>query len=611
MNQINLDKLLQLAPAGKADTAALKLMIAQVYQGQIQQLSDGTLRIQLPSTQGPLQVNLPATASSALQRLLPTAAKQPAPKALQSQAERPGQSQFKLPLQVTFEPKNNDRILLSLHSVATPLTLAVQPAQLRQLLFAAYTGLPAVTPNQSRSKDSSTALVTAQLQNHSVLSAIQLPRIPPLPISAQIQAGLTHLLSTSHASPLTVQLALSNTDTEVSANVLLPGTRQRPGNSSLISKPQQVVLLQQLVKMFNQLHLKTIDVARLNVPDLKPLLGATPATGVPYILQLQAKGNQFQLQLLPQNNALTLTLSREEFNRPIDFISNTQQASIPQQASSSGTISPHTLQHAWRHLLPLMPPQTDALASLPELPESAQQILQLIRSSQPDASNVLTVKQLLPQLQSLIQFQPLQANASVQTAGGALAVAIQLLLGHLLQKPQPATNQPANQKLLQLVQNLEPAQASSLLRQLASHSSALQQSQLATLDSNANAQQHVLLQLPLQHGAQSVLSQIQLEQREAEGSQQGEKHTQWQLTMKFDLQQRGPLLVVAKLQQQQLHLQLYTEQASAKQLADKFLPILKHRCTLQGLEIRQADCMLGKIPDSLLPRANSLLAIKA
>jgi hypothetical protein len=239
-----------------------------------------------------------------------------------------------------------------------------------------------------------------------------------------------------------------------------------------------------------------------------------------------------------------------------------------------------------------------------------QQILQLVRQSLPDGTKVYSANQLLQQLQSLLQFQPLQSNANVQTGAGALAVAIQLLLGHLLQKPLPAANQPANQKLAKLISTLEPAQASSLLRQLAGHSSTLQQSQLATLESNTTTAQQLLLQLPLHQAEQAVVSQLQLEQREADGKQTTEKQTQWQLTMKFDLQQLGPLLVVAKLQQHQLQLQFYTEQLQAKLLADKFLPMLKERCSMQGLEISQADCMLGKIPESLLPRANSLLAIR-
>jgi len=268
------------------------------------------------------------------------------------------------------------------------------------------------------------------------------------------------------------------------------------------------------------------------------------------------------------------------------------------------------LQQAWRHLLPLLPATADPLAGTADLPEPVQQILQLVRQSQPDGAKVQTPQHITQQLASLLQFQPLQPAATVQSSGGALAAAIQLLLGNLLQRPPALATMPANQRLAQLVNQLEPAQAGNLLRQLASHSSTLQQSQLATLDSNNVAQQQLLLQLPLQLGGQSVFSQLQLEQREADAKQGGEKQTQWQLTMKFDLQQLGQLLVVAKLQQQQLQLQFYTEQQRAKQLAEQFLPLLKDRCNARGLEVSQAECVLGKIPDSLLPRANSLLTVK-
>jgi hypothetical protein len=80
--------------------------------------------------------------------------------------------------------------------------------------------------------------------------------------------------------------------------------------------------------------------------------------------------------------------------------------------------------------------------------------------------------------------------------------------------------------------------------------------------------------------------------------------------MKFDLKQLGQLMVVAKLQQQQLQLQFYTDEVQAKLQADRFLPLLSDRCKAQGLEVTQAECTLGKIPDTILPRANSLLAIK-
>ena len=60
MNQINLDKLLQLNPALKADTAQLKLIVAQVYQAQVQQLTTGGFSLKLPAADGALHIALPA-----------------------------------------------------------------------------------------------------------------------------------------------------------------------------------------------------------------------------------------------------------------------------------------------------------------------------------------------------------------------------------------------------------------------------------------------------------------------------------------------------------------------------------------------------------------------
>jgi hypothetical protein len=612
MTPINLDKLLQLAPAGGTDTSALKLMVAQLYNGQVQQLTGGQFRLQLPTAQGPLLVNLPQTASPMLQQLLqPAMMRAEAATVQRTLSPASAALSQKIPLQVQFQPQADGRIGLLLQASAASQAIALAPAQLRQLLLAMYSSQVAATPSSATSNGSSTALVTAHLTNPTVPHNIQLPRIAPLPITAQVQDNLSRLLSGSQTNQLTVLLELSNTDTVVSANLLLPRTTEQQGGAGLLNRSQQIVLLQQLVKSFNQQHLSTKDSRHPVLALLKPVLNALPPSAAPFMLQLQPRDGLFQLQLIPQRNQLQLAVSSEDFNRPVQFSAQTSGAHVSPSAAVHRSDTPQqAIQQAWRHLLPLLPQRADPLISLPELPEPVQQILQLLRQSQPDSNKVLPASQLLPQLNSMLQFQPLQTNVNLQTSGGTLAVAIQLLLGHLLQKPPPAASQPANQKLAQLVNGLEPAQASSLLRQLASHSSTLQQSQLATLDSNTTTQQQLLLQLPLQQGEHSVFSQIQLEQREADGKQPGEKQTQWQLTMKFDLDQLGPLLVIAKLQQQQLQLQLFTEQALAKRLADKFLPILKDRCTVQGLHISQADCVLGKIPDSLLPRANSLLAIK-
>ncbi|MDP5134897.1 flagellar hook-length control protein FliK [Rheinheimera baltica] len=753
---INVDTLLQLTGSGKPDTAALKLIVAQIYQGQIQQLSQGQFRLQLPSPQGALHISLPMSANDALQKLMQNvnagnllsqttkttlnsdnfslnpvntfqqvtnsaslqqlsnnqiaaltqrqlstllpqqlttltasqlstlsssqlsalsaqqlSALQPSQLSLLSpqQLQIVNRSQLSNPqpalaVQVQFQPQSDGRILLNVQQATTAITLPLPAAQLRQLLVAVYNNQVNAGTVQTESKDASSTLVSAKIQTPVTGKLIQLPGLAPLALSS---TSVAKLLSAGRLSDsLNVQLQLHSNNQKITADIVLPAIQGQPFTGTVIDKAQQAVLLQQLVKWFNQLQLRSpasiatiaddksaqssatvtlqlvaqdknivlplqpkpqvsdeslslrhLSTLQPNATSLK--INLTPSqlsqlqsvSSAPVQLQLQQQGNSYQLQLVPLKTALQLPVIPQDANRPLQFVSLAPGASVTQIAQKvmSNDISQQLVQHAWRHLLPMLPRQTDPLSVLPELPQAAQQILQQVKLSQLDGKKMIPPPQLLAQLQSLLQFQPLQSNANIQTSGGTLAIAIQLLLGQLLQKPQPAASQPANQKLAQLISTLEPAQTSGLLRQLASHSSTLQQSQLATLDSATN-QQHILLQLPMQQGDQSVYSQLQLEQREADGKQTGEKQTQWQLTMRFDLQQLGPLLVVAKLQQQQLQLQLYTEQPQAKFLADKFLPILTDRCNMQGLAISAADCTLGKIPDSLLPRANSLLAVK-
>lgn len=617
MNQINLDTLLQTVQAGKVDTAALKLVVAQVYQAQVQQLSSDSFRLQLPSPQGQLQIALPASASATLQQLvqrsLPTVQQSEAiPRELISaNLPQPNKVQLSAQVQVQFQPQPDGQIKLSLQTAAAPVTINLPPQQLRALLISLFSNPNTATAMKVADLDTSAVLVTAKLQTQNNQYQVQLPALPALPMKAQAQSSLAPALIDSHSNKLTVVLQLSSNDKTVSGNILLGAAQGQAVSVTLLDKPQQQLLVRQLITAFNQLQLSTQNSQHPAMETLKPLIAATPNISGHYHVQLQPAGQSVVLQLLPQKSLMQVSVAPQDTNRPIQFLtaSTSPQPTVskPEQGANS---LPLLIQQAWRHLLPLQAINTDALADLPELPEPVREILQLVRQSQPDGAKVMSASQVLAQLQSLMQFQPLQAQPNIQTSGGTLAVAIQLLLGQLMQKPQNAAIQPANQKLAQLVNSLEPAQASNLLRQLASHSSAFQQSQLATLDSNQATQQQILLQLPLQQGEQSVFSQIQLEQREADGKQQGAKETQWQLTMRFELQQLGSLLVVAKLLQQQLHLQFYTEQEEAKRMAERFLPILKDRCTMQGLVVAEAECVLGKIPESLLPRANSLLAVK-
>ncbi|MER8149666.1 hypothetical protein ABS241_19960, partial [Acinetobacter baumannii] len=88
--------------------------------------------------------------------------------------------------------------------------------------------------------------------------------------------------------------------------------------------------------------------------------------------------------------------------------------------------------------------------------------------AQPDGSKVLSAPQVVEQLQAALQFQPMQAQPNMGTAAGTLAVAIQLLLGHLLRQPLTAGKEPATQRLAQSIGQLDAQQSGQLLRALGS-----------------------------------------------------------------------------------------------------------------------------------------------
>lgn len=624
MNQINLDKIFQLSPGHKADPAAVKLAVAQVYQAQVQQLSNGRFGLQIPTARVPLHITLPANLPADMQAMLQASIKTPANMpTLNPQPNAPRAN-----VQLQFLPQSNGQIQLILQPSANPHKLTLSATQVQQLLSSVLSGVSSGSLTRFNSQPTSTQLPLNILQlNQDV--ALQLGRDAIIQLPARVQAALMQQLSDSG----TISNLSANTKTAL-APVLLdikadrqqlllqlqiqPGITKAGTHGSLntvpvtLNKTEQSAVLHQLLQLFNQPARSSTPLPSAAQHMLAQLTGNVTLQSQPFQMQLQQQANQWQLLLQPEKTSASVTITPNAISKPLQFhTDNSALAKAPPHSQQTPLTqnAQQLVQQAWRHLLPLLPLQTDTLASLPELPPAVQQILHLVRHSQPGADKVLSPQQMANQLSSLLQFQPLQVATATQTSGGTLAAAIQLLLGHLLQKPLATPAQPGHKALSQLISQLEPGQASNLLRQLAGHSSTMQQSQLATLDNNTQTQQ-LLLQLPMQQGEHSVFSQLLLEQREADGKEHGEKQTLWQLTMKFDLKQLGQLMVVAKLQQQQLQLQLYAEEMQAKQQAERFLPLLTDRCKAQGLEVTHAECTLGKIPDTILPRANSLLAIK-
>lgn len=374
--------------------------------------------------------------------------------------------------------------------------------------------------------------------------------------------------------------------------------------AALLQDPKQLALLQQrlmrgetITQLAGEsLKLPAIDAKAMQL-TLLPMAENSSRTA-------SNSNSSWQLSIQPVNSEQKLRLSHSDFLKPLPFASsaNNTAASTQLKAESS--------QMAWRQLLPLLENTPASLRNLPEMPAAVQQLLSLVRHAQPSGDKVLSATQVAEQLQASIQFQPLQAQPNIGTAAGTLAVAIQLLLGHLLRQPLTTGKETTAQRLAQNIGQLDQQQSSQLLRALGSHSSALQLAQLQNADTASIGQQW-LIPLALQQQQESRLSQILIEQREAESKDKAEQQKYWQLTMKFDLGRYGQLMAVAKLNNTDVQLQFYTDEPLALRQAEKFLPLLTERCTAQGLSVSKAQCQLGKIPETLGNRRTSLISTKA
>lgn len=426
----------------------------------------------------------------------------------------------------------------------------------------------------------------------------QMPSLPPgLPLLLQFQR-----LSADRVSIQVKVLAGLATEIPLTA-----------AQTRLLQEPKQLAILQQQLSRGEvpaQLAGEPLKLPAMLSSNTQPLslqLLSTASTNAAAGSLPQPKGMLLSVQ--PVAAEQVLQLSKKDFLKPLPWQSN--QGAVTATAGPDKAAS-HVAEQGWRQLLPLLSSSPARLAALPEMPAAVVALLQQVRQAQPAGNQVLSVSEIQQQLQAVLQFQPLQAQPNLSTGAGTLAVAIQLLLGHLLRQPL-SDNSKAGGKIQQLAQQigqLDNQQASQLLRALGSHSSLLQLSQLQNADLPQLNQQW-FIPLALQQQQESRFSEILLEQREAEKKPGGEKQKHWQLTMKFDLGQYGQLLAVAKLAGQELQLQFYTDQPAALRQAEKFLPLLTERCQAHGIQVSQAACQLGKVPDTLGSRRTSLIATQA
>jgi hypothetical protein len=673
MNQINIDSLLHIGSGAKIEQS-LKLDPSQLYQALLQIGRDQDARLNIQTPQGPLQIPLPANTAQQIlqtaQQLKAAGTPTNIPQntlagrtgeqihGLNNSTAAPAEKAAETKVFVQLQPLGSEQIQLTVRLAGKTLAIPLQATQLLQLLQQPAPGplqhfsvqaqqlsarpdnLNLQWPVQLSRQDQQLQIQFSQGQRMTV-DVAALPQAKHWP-EQQLQQA--RLLLTAEQGQLKIQLQLETTppapaqQTTMTAKDTSPAT-QKPGRIAEPGHPVPTAAPVTAAKAAPQLAVKMPTepgpavtlapaIARQLIPqlarqtwpehlgsDLKAWLAQARVTGPAsnaQSWQWQLKHpdpRQLLLELTPQAEPRQLRLAVSEVSRPFQFLP-VQSAVMTTQPLQTDS------RDLWRQWLPLSQSSPDLLADSPALPAAVRQVLQELRAQHPDAAKLQNQQQLMQQINAALQFSPLQTPSQPASIAGGLAIAIQLLLGRLgAQLPVERQSPPQKEKLQQLIGQLDRSQSAQLLRQLSGHSSQLQSAQIANLEQQATpAQQQkpeqLLIQLPLLQQGESRFAELAVSEREAEGAEQHSGQRCWQMTMKFDLGSQGEMLVQVRLIGKEVSLQFYADNEKTVTDTGQFLPLFKDRLTMQGLQVAEAGCQLGKIPDHLYQRGTSLLQVR-
>jgi hypothetical protein len=655
MNQINLDALLQIgASRTPPNLQSLKLTPDTLYQALLHIGSDGAGQLHVATPQGPVQIQLTPQQTALLLQAAPQspAALQNqvvANQALATQVTLNGQLQGQLsaqlagqmldrqagntnqPLQLQLQLQPGAQGQLQIQSQQAPVQIPLQPSQLLQLLGSQQQQPLIILVQLQRQQQQLFLTLPNQQQLQLPVSwldgAADWPTQPPkvaqltvqlvqgqIKISIALQEKPTESAQSNSAQPKAVAMsssAVTGTNTAAPPAMAAEGKIQK---LQLFTAAQTTALLPVLAKALQPAGMSQEN-GQLQLGKLELPYTVTKAAALPnwqlHSVPVAGKTSSWQLQLSSDNNAATtVKVESAAVSRPIQWQQLTTPATeTPLQQQPKVAVD---LTNAWRQWLPLSNPTVDPLLELPELPPAVLAILKELKAQTLDTSRPIMQAQLQQQLSAALQFNPLQQISQTNSSANTLAVALQLLLGRLGNQPPADVKSSPAQRLQNLVAQLDQTQSGALLKQLAGHASKMQGAQFATAEQAQNPQQlqQLFIQLPLLQQGESRFAELALTEREADGKAGEAKRMQWQLTMKFDLAAAGHLLVQVRLTGLEVSLQFYAEQATVVSSAEQFLPLLKDRLKMQGLAVTEAQCQLGKIPEQLFARSNSLLAVR-
>ncbi len=658
MNQINIDSLLQIGSGAKIEQS-LKLDSSQLYQALLQIGRDQDARLSIQTPQGPLQVALPTNTAQQIlqtaQQLIaaatpatpntvnqntatPNTASKQSSNAANADAVATGSAPAtgkatETRVFVQLQPLGTDQVQLTVRLAGKTLTIPLQASQLLQLLQQPAPGpqqhFSVQAQQQSAKSDHLSLQWPVQVSRQGQQLQIQLGQGQPLRIDL---AALPEAKHWPEQQQQPARLQMSAEQGQLKISLQLEPLRKFTGATPQAAAADNPATLQPKTRAPESSHPPVLlkpaivqqllpQLAKASWPEqlgseVKHWLAQAKVQGPAQSVQSwqwqlkQPAAQQIQLELTPQAEARQLKLSVSEISRPFQFLpvqSGTTAASQQLQTDS---------RDLWRQWLPLSQSSPDLLADSPALPAAVRQVLQELRAQHPDAAKLQNQQQLMQQINAALQFSPLQTPTQPASVAGGLAIAIQLLLGRLgAQLPAERQNPPQKEKLQQLIGQLDRSQSAQLLRQLSGHSSQLQSAQIANLEQQATPAQpqrpeQLLIQLPLLQNGASRFAELAVSEREAEGAEQRSGQRCWQLTMKFDLGQQGEMLVQVRLVGKEVSLQFYADNEKTVLDTGQFLPLFKDRLTMQGLQVAEAGCQLGKIPEHLYQRGTSLLQVR-
>ncbi len=185
------------------------------------------------------------------------------------------------------------------------------------------------------------------------------------------------------------------------------------------------------------------------------------------------------------------------------------------------------------------------------------------------------------------------------------------LVGSILTKVQPITKSQASNSMNELRQLDDKHQ---LLRQLASFLAQHQLAKLQSAEQTFQGQDTLYYVFPsangnVKHNIEVLIKKEQQDQAKTKDKTANNKV--WQLSMKLPLGDLGDGLAKVKLNQNELEIDFYTSTEQLKSRIVSLQPLLIKRLEALGLQIKRAQCQMGKIPESLCIRPYQLFETQA